>query len=53
MDTARKAKATLTQLTPAEKQWLEEATRKIIYRMGQHAAGVPLMKLTLSELPAI
>lgn len=52
-DTARKAKAALLDLTSAEKHWLEEATRKLVYRIGQHASGGPLNILTFADLPAI
>jgi len=48
-DTARKAAAASVELTPAEKQWLEDATRKLIYRMGQHASGTTFDEITLSD----
>lgn len=52
-DTARKVEAAVADLTSAEKHWLEAATRKVIYRMGQHASGGPLNSLTFADLPEI
>lgn len=52
-NTARKAEATLVDLTPAEKQWLEEATRRLVYRIGEHASGGSFNSLKFDDLPKI
>lgn len=53
--TARKAIAgnQYQELTGLEKQWLEEATRRVIYRLGEHASGAPLTPISLSDLPSL
>ena len=53
--TARKAVAgkPFQGLTAIEKQWLEEAIRRVILRMGEHAFGGPLIQISLSDLPAL
>lgn len=51
--TARKATAVGKALTASEKQWLEEATRKVIHRLGEHASGVPLSLIDMTELPSL
>jgi len=40
-------------LSPAEKQWLEEAVRRVIRRLGEHASGAPLTLISLVDLPNI
>lgn len=40
-------------LSPAEKQWLEEAVRCVIRRLGEHASGAQLTPIKLSDLPRI
>ena len=50
---ARKAKAIQENLTPNEKQWLEKATRMIIYQIGKHASAKPYNQLTMSDLPQL
>ncbi len=49
--TARKASAMYEELTGPEKTWLEEATRLLIYRLGEHASGVPLSRISFGDLP--
>jgi hypothetical protein len=39
------------ELSGTEKQWLEEAIRRIIHQLGQHASGAPLTRLTMNDLP--
>jgi hypothetical protein len=40
-------------LTGMESAWLEAAIRRVVRRMGEHAAGVQLTQLAMSELPQI
>jgi hypothetical protein len=40
-------------LTGSESAWLEAAIRRVVRRMGEHAAGVQLTQLAMSELPQI
>lgn len=50
--TARKVTNTpFQELTGTEKHWLEEAIRRVIHRMGEHASGNPLTQISLSDLP--
>ena len=53
--TARKAgpDVPFQELSGAEKQWLEEAVRRVIYQLGQHASGNPLALLSMNDLPSI
>jgi hypothetical protein len=53
--TARKVeKANQFQnLTAAEKQWLEEAVRLIIRRLGEHASGAQVGPISMRDLPRI
>lgn len=53
--TARKVigQSQLQDLSPAEKQWLEEAVRCVIRRLGEHAAGAQVNVITMAELPQI
>lgn len=51
--TARKAGA-LNQyhdLSSTERHWLEKAVRLLISRLGEHASGAQLSRLTFSDLP--
>ena len=41
------------ELSGSEKQWLEQAVRRIIYRMGEKASGTALTKITLNDLPPL
>lgn len=54
-NTARKAEAhnRYEDLSDREKQWLEEAVRRLILRLGEHASGAPLSLIALKDLPAI
>jgi hypothetical protein len=47
--TARKAKH--APMTGSERHWLEAATRKLIIRMGEYAAGNVVEQLTFAGLP--
>jgi len=49
-ETARKAIAASHALTEPERLWLEDATRKLIYRLGEHASGKPLPTLRMKSL---
>ena len=51
--TARKAGAVLNELTPQEKQWIEEAVKKMIYQMGVYVSGLIPEKLEIRDLPQI
>lgn len=49
-ETARKAAAASVALTEPERLWLEDATRKLIFRLGEHASGKPLITLHMKSL---
>lgn len=53
--TARKAGPGIQfqDLSGAEKQWLEEAIRRVIRRLGEHASGASLTLISMSDLPSI
>ena len=53
--TARKVERVhlFQDLTGTEKQWLEQAVRRHIHRLGEHASGVPLTMITMQELPRL
>ena len=53
--TARKAprSGNYRPLTGQEKAWLEQAVRRIIKRLGEHASGKPLLLLTMKDLPKL
>lgn len=53
--TARKAGPgnQFQELSDPEKQWLEEATRRVILRLGEHASGAPLSLISLGNLPSL
>lgn len=50
-DSARKADAASRPLTEDERRWLEDATKELIQRLGEHASGAPLLPLRLKDLP--
>ena len=54
-ETLRKFEAgmRLDPLTGAESSWLEAAIRRVVRRMGEHAAGVPLVRITMDDLPKL
>jgi hypothetical protein len=52
-NTARKARAAFKALSDKECKWLEEAARKLRYRIGEHASGKPLLTLRMQDLPPI
>jgi hypothetical protein len=43
----------LQALSGPESSWLEAAVRRLVRRMGEHAAGIPLSELTMSDLPRL
>lgn len=51
--TARKAGPgnQFQELSGSEKQWLEEAVRRVIHRLGEHASGGSLSLISLRDLP--
>jgi hypothetical protein len=53
--TARKVQPGIQfqELSEAEKEWLEQAVRRVIYRLGEHASGAPLGPISLTDLPKI
>ena len=53
--TARKAGPgnQFQELSGPEKQWLEEAVRRAIYRLGEHTSGSSLTLISLRELPKL
>jgi hypothetical protein len=53
--TARKFRrgTVLQELSSPEKQWLEQAIRRVIHRLGEHASGAPLPQITLTDLPKL
>lgn len=53
--TARKVEAgnALQELSGSEKQWLEQAIRRVIHRLGEHASGAPLTRIRMSDLPKL
>jgi len=54
-ETARKLQRgkALRGLTGAEKDWLEQAVKLLIRRIGERASGSPLGRLTLNDLPNV
>ena len=53
--TARKAGPgnQFQELSGPEKQWLEEAVRRAIFRLGEHTSGSSLTLISLRELPKL
>jgi hypothetical protein len=53
--TARKApkSGAYEELSGAERAWLEAAIVRLVKRLGEHAAGIPLPKLMMSDLPKL
>lgn len=53
--TARKAGpgVQFQELSGAEKQWLDEAVRRVIHRLGQHVSGTRLALVSMRDLPSI
>jgi hypothetical protein len=53
--TARKAPPgnEYQELSGSEKQWLEEAMRRVVHRLGEHASGAPLTPISLRDLPSL
>ena len=51
--TARKAGrgVQFQELSETEKQWLEEAVRRVILQLGRHASGAPSAVLSMDDLP--
>lgn len=50
--TVRKAGGNLdfVALSDSEKRWLERAIRRLIFRLGEHAGGAPLLRITCDSL---
>jgi len=40
-------------LTGAESSWLEAALRRVVRRMGEHAAGAQLTQIAMQDLPSL
>jgi hypothetical protein len=38
-------------LSGSEEKWIEQAVRKLIHRLGEHALGAPLERITIHDLP--
>jgi hypothetical protein len=53
--TARKFKQGLQvdPLSGGESSWLEAAVRQLVRRVGEHAAGIRLSRMTMHDLPAL
>ena len=53
--TARKAGKDnqFQELSGAEKHWLEEAIRRVIRQLGEHASGASLSSISMGDLPSI
>lgn len=53
--TARKAAAggNFQDLSGSERQWLEEAARRLIFRLGEHNSGAPLTLISMANLPSL
>jgi hypothetical protein len=53
--TARKFKQGLhvDPLSGGESSWLEAAVRQLVRRVGEHAAGVRLSRMSMRDLPAL
>ena len=47
------AGASLQPLTGSESTWLEAAVRRLVRRLGEHAAGAPLSLIAMKDLPTI
>jgi hypothetical protein len=45
--------ASVQPLTGRESAWLEAAIRRVVRRMGEHAAGAQLTQLTMHDLPGL
>jgi hypothetical protein len=43
----------LQDLSGGESSWLEAAVRRLVRRMGEHAAGVQLSRITMNDLPPL
>jgi hypothetical protein len=55
-ETARKAPkspGSYRELSGQEKQWLDAAVRKVIQRLGEHAAGKASARLVIGDLPLL
>lgn len=53
--TARKALAgdQFQELSESKKDWLEETTRRVVYRLGEHASGDALSPISLRDFPSL
>lgn len=54
-DTARKVErgTAFQELSGSEEQWLEHAIRRVVKRLGEHAAGGALDPLRMADLPEL
>ena len=43
----------LRDLTGAETQWMETVIRRVVRRMGEHASGTGLQRITISDFPLL
>jgi hypothetical protein len=50
---SRKYLLTPVPLSDVEAAWLDSAVKLLILRIGEHAAGTPMAKVTLADLPAL
>lgn len=41
----------LQELSPSEKNWMEQIVRRLIWRMGEHASGAPLPRIRMADFP--
>jgi hypothetical protein len=53
--TARKAPPRLAfqELTGGESSWLEQAVRRLIWRLGEHASGASVGRVKMADLPPL
>lgn len=49
----RRPESTKQPITAREIQWIEDATKALIHRTGQFAAGASLLPLTMADLPTL
>jgi len=51
--TARKYMPRPRPYHPQEETWIKDVVRALIRRVGEHAAGAPLKKLTMADFPPV
>jgi hypothetical protein len=52
-ETARKFVTGMSDLSSAEKQWLEQAIRRVVLRIGEYPGEAPLPEITMADLPTL